>query len=150
LADWQSNRKDKYPVLIRGFIYLDSTKLNVNNSPFSNRFCQYHIPCVGKILPINFRWNWSTSKFYAFWRPSYKWLPKWPFICWPIDFKLTHKHYIRNLKLKFENGQKMSAKTHQNFKVLQFQRKLIFRRFSTWGIAILKLHWSRSHSSQNP
>jgi hypothetical protein len=19
------------------------------------------------------------------------------FICWPIDFKLTHKHYIRNL-----------------------------------------------------
>jgi hypothetical protein len=26
---------------------------------------------------------------------------------------------------------KMSAKTHQNFKVLQFQRKLIFRRFST-------------------
>ena len=24
---------------------------------------------------------------------------------------------------------KMSAKTHQNFKVLQFQRKLIFRRF---------------------
>jgi hypothetical protein len=29
---------------------------------------------------------------------------------------------------------KMSAKTHQNFKVLQFQRKLIFRRFSTWGM----------------
>ena len=26
---------------------------------------------------------------------------------------------------------KMSAKTHQNFKVLQFQRKLIFRGFST-------------------
>jgi hypothetical protein len=29
---------------------------------------------------------------------------------------------------------KMSAKTHQNFKVLQFQRKLIFRRFSTRGM----------------
>jgi hypothetical protein len=26
---------------------------------------------------------------------------------------------------------KMSAKTHQNFKVLQYQRKLIFKRFST-------------------
>jgi hypothetical protein len=26
---------------------------------------------------------------------------------------------------------KMSAKIHQHFKVLQFQRKLIFRRFST-------------------
>ena len=29
---------------------------------------------------------------------------------------------------------KMSAKIHQHFKVLQFQRKLIFRRFSTWGM----------------
>jgi hypothetical protein len=28
----------------------------------------------------------------------------------------------------------MSAKTHQNFKVLQYQRKLIFKRFSTWGM----------------
>ena len=28
------------------------------------------------------------------------------FICGPIDFKLTHKHYIMNLKLKFEIGQK--------------------------------------------
>ena len=28
---------------------------NVNNSPFSNRFCHYHIPHVGKTLHINFR-----------------------------------------------------------------------------------------------
>jgi uncharacterized membrane protein YczE len=29
---------------------------------------------------------------------------------------------------------KGSAKTHKNFKVLQFQRKLIFRRFSACGM----------------
>jgi hypothetical protein len=32
-----------------------SAPINVNNSPFSNRFCQYHIPYVGKTLHINFR-----------------------------------------------------------------------------------------------
>ena len=60
------------------------------------------------------------------------------FICWPIDFKLIHKHYSSNLySLSSKLGKivrmvamfKMSAKTHQNFKVLQFKRKLIFRRF---------------------
>jgi hypothetical protein len=29
---------------------------------------------------------------------------------------------------------KVSANPHQNFKVLQFQRRLIFRRFLTWGM----------------
>ena len=69
------------------------------------------------------------------------------FICWPIDFKPTHKSIILGISsLTSKLGKirkqivrmaaifKMSAKTHQNFKVLQFQRKLIFRRFSTWGM----------------
>ena len=38
---------------------MDSTKLNVNNSPFSNRFCHYHIPHVRKTLHINFLCTWS-------------------------------------------------------------------------------------------
>jgi hypothetical protein len=42
-----------------------STKLNVNNSPFTNRFCHYHIPHMGKTLNINFRLYWSTSKLSA-------------------------------------------------------------------------------------
>ena len=38
---------------------------------------------------------------------------------------------IRKKNVRMAAISKMSAKTHQNFKVLQFQRKLIFRRFST-------------------
>ena len=38
---------------------------------------------------------------------------------------------ISSLSSKLGKIFKMSAETHQNFKVLQFQRKLIFRRFLT-------------------
>ena len=40
---------------------------------------------------------------------------------------------ISSLSSKLDKIFKMSAKTHQNFKVLQFQRKLIFRNGGHFG-----------------
>jgi hypothetical protein len=51
-----------------------------------------------------------------------------------IRKKLWHSHHFFRWPFFSVAIFKMSVKRHQNFKVLQFQRKLIFRRFSTWGM----------------